>query len=170
MSGRNSAGLEEALRFRRAMAVTETVSYQSGSVFPLCPQCGIPWSGNTRASATAAGRSWTGGGTAAPAPRPGFDALSGTPGKQRRRGKRSGSKNSRSVFFVCQKRCFASFLRKGIGPSSARKVLFRRTCRRKSDSNLFSPSAKTPAGIFFDGLKTLREFLPPERFLCLRSY
>lgn len=27
MSGRNSAGLEEALRFRRAMAVTETVSY-----------------------------------------------------------------------------------------------------------------------------------------------
>ena len=42
MSGRNSTGLEEALRFRRAMAVTETVSYQSGSVFPLCPQCGIP--------------------------------------------------------------------------------------------------------------------------------
>ena len=42
MSGRSSASLEEALRFRRAMAVTETVSYQPGSVFPLCPQCGIP--------------------------------------------------------------------------------------------------------------------------------
>lgn len=39
---RSAAALDEALRFRRAMPVTETVSYRSGNVFPLCPQCGIP--------------------------------------------------------------------------------------------------------------------------------
>ena len=53
---------------------------------------------------------------------------------------------------ACQNSGSATFLRKGIGPSSARKVLFRRTRRRKSDQNLFSPSAKTPAEGFFDSL------------------